>query len=444
MDFQKEFIYDQNKVYTRYDLLSKSFELSLLLKKNYHSKYLVIKSEKNFQYFVFLFACALAEKIAVPYDKKIFERVFINNKIEYENYKNDFDFILNTNKTYEIEEIYKKFICSDNPFLLLMSSGTVSGGKGILLSMKNVVNQCLEYIQLSGLCEENYYLHLVPHNYMAGIYNCFILPFLSRSKILLHHFNFKNDYHQLIKEFEGKGITHIFGSPNLFELLLKNKIQKNSIHCICTGSHLYSDLAEKIESRFDNLSVSYGITELCGSFTYLKKYDYSNTYNVGTVSKSINIQITNNDEIIIKSKYKCLSLINNGKYHDCFDKNGYYNTGDKGRFNDFCLSIFGRSTETINKYSHLVSGIWIESILRKIPYIEDAAVIFKDKFSKNPKIIAYVKVNKSEYRNKQKIISIIKEDLNHYEIPDIIKFIDKIPKSDFGKTLKYKLEMDHE
>ena len=73
------------------------------------------------------------------------------------------------------------------------------------------------------------------------------------------------------------------------------------INCISTGSYLYPDLAQKIESIFGSISVTYGITELCGSFTYKKHYDYVNTFNVGKVADSINIKTGKDYEIFINS-----------------------------------------------------------------------------------------------------------------------------------------------
>ena len=119
---------------------------------------------------------------------------------------------------------------------------------------------------------------------------------------------------------------------------------------------------------------------------------------------------------------------------------GWYHTGDLAyRDEDGFLWIAGRNDDCFKSRGIFISPIEIENALRQINEIAEACVVpSPDKVIGN-KIRAVI-VLKDTARNKDIYADNIREELKDliapYKVPQIIEFIDMLPKSPVGKVLR--------
>ena len=121
-------------------------------------------------------------------------------------------------------------------------------------------------------------------------------------------------------------------------------------------------------------------------------------------------------------------------------RDGWYHTGDLAyKDEDGFLWIAGRNDDCFKSRGIFISPIEIENALRQFDGVAEACVVpFADKEIGN-KIRAVI-VMKDTAKNTENYANKIREDLKDliapYKIPQIVEFIDVLPKSPVGKVLR--------
>ena len=142
----------------------------------------------------------------------------------------------------------------------------------------------------------------------------------------------------------------------------KNANIKNiKTRIISTGSYLYSSTQSSFKKTFSvDLVNCYGVTEAGGSISLIKK-KFDETGKVGKLSNGTKLKLSENDEILIKSKYMFEGYLESYSNFKKF-KNTYFNSGDLGKFKSGEFIITGRDKEIIKKGGEAVSLLKIEDI----------------------------------------------------------------------------------
>ncbi len=168
------------------------------------------------------------------------------------------------------------------------------------------------------------------------------------------------------------------------------------------------------------LKQTYGLTELGVMRTKSRSSD-SLWLKVG--GEDYKTKVIDNT-LFIKAKSSILGYLN---AESPFDKDGWYNTGDKIEQDGDWIKFLGRESEIINVGGQKVYPAEVESVLLEINGVKDAVVYGE----KNPLIgeivVANVKVN--ELNDNKKFISLIRKycrgKLDKYKIPVKINFTQK-------------------
>ncbi|CAG8774488.1 14675_t:CDS:2, partial [Racocetra persica] len=157
--------------------------------------------------------------------------------------------------------------------------------------------------------------------------------------------------------------------------------------------------------------------------------------------------------LYIKGPNVMKGYLNNKKATDAvFDKDGFFETGDVAYADDQGnFFIVDREKELIKYKGFQVAPAELESILLTHDAVSDAAVIGDYCEAEATEIpIAYVTI-KNGHEQSQDLVKQIQSYVNekvapHKKLRGGVLFIDKIPKSDFGKilrrVLKDKLKQD--
>jgi long-chain acyl-CoA synthetase len=143
-------------------------------------------------------------------------------------------------------------------------------------------------------------------------------------------------------------------------------------------------------------------------------------------------------EIIVKSETMTAGYDNMPEETKEVFKNGFYYTGDLGYVDkNGLIYINGRKKLMINISGNKVDPTEVENILSSHPKVKEAAVIGISHQSSHESIKAFIVCN--EKTDKGEIIVYLKNKIVDYKIPNIIEFVENIPKSPTGKILRNKL-----
>lgn len=336
----------------------------------------------------------------------------------------------------------------DGIFLLLFSSGTTGKPKGILHKTKSLIDSAKSFSILSGLSRTSIVFHHFPMYYMAGIFNMFLCPMVSGSKIVIgNQFTKKHmlNFWEMPMKYSVNNLTL---TPTMAIALVKVYRKDEKIHkyiqtiesVISTGSYLYQSIFEKFSERFSlKLQTCYGITEAGGTITYKSKNDLNLYDSVGSFDKNTEFKCSGTkevpSEVYVRTPYMFSGYFVNGKYEN-FLSDQFLSTGDLGYMLKKQLYISGRTGDMIKKGGQFVSISAIENEFVNITYIDELSVIpIEDEFWGSKILLFYVP--KIDIDGIQlKLIKHAKNVLNKIEQPDEYIEINKFPKTSIGKIIK--------
>ncbi len=330
---------------------------------------------------------------------------------------------------------------------LIFTSGTTSIPKGVGIShtmleftTKNIVD-ALEYTSSD--------IDILPlplyHSFGLG---CVYTSITVGSTIILHK-NASNlqNLLNLIKKYNATTFAAIPATLTKFLKLENSDLKDNfsNIRLVITNStaipkNTIQSFREILKSG--NLATYYGLTEASRSTFMIFQEDSSKDDSVGIPAPGVSIMIdeNSNSEILIKGK----NVISKYWKNENADKNivdGWLRTGDTGFLdNENYLFLKGRKDDIINIGGEKVSPFEIEEIVKQIPEVKDVAAfgIENEIFGQVIKLHV-VKSNESDLDKSKILIHCIK-NLEKFKIPTKIDFVEKIPKTSYGKVKRFMLK----
>ena len=388
-------------------------------------------------------ACPVDPKLSsLKYEKFLTE---LNPKFIIENLN---QIVLNTNKDH-INFLSQYNL--DGIFLLLFSSGTTGKPKGILHKSKSLIDSAKSFSNLSELSRDSVVLHHFPMYYMAGLFNMFLCPMVSGSKIVIGK-QFAKEHMLNFWEIPLKyGVNTLTLTPTMAIALAKVYRENKRLHkyirtiksVISTGSYLYQSIFEKFSEKFSlKLQTCYGITEAGGTITYKSKNNLNLHDSVGSYDKNTEFicKGTNEfpSEVYVRTPFMFSGYFINGKYEK-FLCDKFFNTGDIGYMVKDQLCIIGRTGDMIKKGGQFVSISAIENEFFNISYIDELSIIpIEDEFWGSKILLFYVPKTKID-GIQEKLIKHAKNSLNTIEQPDEYIKVDTLPKTSVGKIIKKNL-----
>lgn len=446
----KEIIETKDKKITLQELNIDILKCITYLKKNYKKKNIIFICDKTEDFFVFFLACLFANYKVFPIDPKTKKKqiLYLKNKFK-------FDYVVNN---FKLKKIYKedlgKVRFDDHDFLNVLSSGTGAGEpKAILHTSKSLLLSSESFGKLANYNQTTILYHCLPPYYMAGIVNTFLSCIFSLSKIAIGKtFSFENvgSFWDDAKKLKTNSL-HLTPSIYFF-LCISYRVDQGLIDhlkayqsIISTASYLYPEIRNKFFKIFKRrIQSCYGITELGGPLT-CENVDGviidNNDFIVGEHTNEIKIKITNKKEIQIKSPFIMKGYIVNGKIQKPRLKNGYFDTGDLGTYENGTLSYFGRKREIIKVGGELVSLTIIENLVFKSNIVNDCAALGNSSLISGEELVLFVifKKKKNLESEKNKLFNYLKKELRPIELPKKIIPISEMPKTKSGKIIKKKL-----
>jgi malonyl-CoA/methylmalonyl-CoA synthetase len=353
-------------------------------------------------------------------------------KTEVEFFLNDSGAILLPNIWHDMPTVFHTVDVPDNhPAVMLYTSGTTGKSKGAILSHGSMRSNVLAFDQVLDWKSNDRLLHCLPVCHVHGLLIAtHAMLYRGSSCIWLDKFSVTDFIQALPKA------TIVMGVPTIYNRLLNSITPEVSKHVkafISASAPLSSVIAEQFYLQSGKEIVEqYGTTESLRITS-----NPINNVKRGTVGKPLpgmNVRINDKDEIEINGDSLFLGY---HKLPSPFTEDGWFNTGDQGKFDeDGYLTIFGRTKDIIIHKGLKVIPSEVESVLEHCAGVKEVAVIGLPDTDAGESVCAVVVVN--DHFN----ISILKErikELATFKQPTSVIVVDSFPKTPLGKIQKNKI-----
>jgi O-succinylbenzoic acid--CoA ligase len=348
---------------------------------------------------------------------------------------------------------YKPSTDAENIFGYFFTSGTSATPKIVPLKRRQVLFATRVSADNFKPRSNHFWLLCLPLNHIGGI-SIILRSLLYGSAI----FRMKSFHPEMIKTFliENKLFQAASLVPTMLKQLLETPgfyVHKNFKAILLGGGPIDQDLIEQCATKGIPLVPSYGMTETCAQIAANPLLKPSGRYgpmkSVGQVFSPNRIQIRDEKnepvgvnttgEIWLKGPQVFDGYLNRDN-EPIFDKEGWFKTGDFGYLNaNDQLFIKSRRSDLIVTGGENVSPVEVESELKKIDPISEAAVIGLPDDKWGQRVVAVVVAKTKQSINSEKIQQKLKERITSFKIPKEIIQTDSLPKTRTGKIVRGKL-----
>jgi len=365
--------------------------------------------------------------------------------------------------------------------IIVYTSGTTGNPKGVMITYENI-RANMDGITAANLVNDtDSILAMLPYHHIMPLCFTLILPmYLGVPVILLTEISSAS----LLKTLQENVVTVILGVPRVWEMLDKaimtkinesslarfmfkmaSKINSMSIRkmlfskvhkqfgghvrlMVSGGAKIDKNILEDFRTMGFRAIQGYGMTETAPIITF-NVPGRERSDSAGEVIKDVEVKIADDGEILVKGKNVMKGYYNNEQAtKEAFDKDGWFRTGDLGRFEGKYLIIIGRKKEMIvlpNGKNIDPNDIEAE-IIKNTDLIKEIAVIeYKEQ------LVAIIYPDFDQIKAKQ-IVNIkdaIKWEVidkynvtapNYKKIHDIKIVKEELPKTRLGKIRRFMLK----
>lgn len=377
----------------------------------------------------------------------------IKDSVEVEaffGYENDNWFLETKEKKFNLTFDKQKLIAKpykrarkDIPSFYVLTSGSSGANKIVALSEYSFLNN----IARQETNDDNYqgvgYLCL-PLNHIFGI-GTLMQYFLAGHTCYISDTRAAPFALDIIEKYRCTTIPNV---PTFFYMLIaeqeKNRRNISSLkYGVIAGGSYSKEQFCNIEKKLGmTLSSSYGMTEASTgiSYTTVESSLDERCLGVGRPIKGVKVVLkdeksnisSEEGEICFKGYNLMLGYVNKGKITLPIDEDGYFHTGDIGRFdNKGNLYIIGRKKNIIIRGGENISPDLLEQKIMRIEGIDDVCIVGlkNEKYGESP--AAFVVSRK--YKDPELIASILKNRLKKSELPMKIILDKEMPLLPNGK-----------
>lgn len=330
---------------------------------------------------------------------------------------------------------------------LIFTSGTTSVPKGVGISHTMLEFTTKNIVDVLGYSNSDIDILPLPLYHSFGL-GCVYTSITVGSTIILHKdasnlLNLLNS----IKKFNATTFAAIPTTLTKFLKFENSDLKDNfsNIRLVITNSiAIPKNTIQTFREILKNgkLATYYGLTEASRSTFMIFQEDSSKDDSVGKPASGVSIKIdeNSNNEILIKGKNVISKYWKNGNADENI-VDGWLRTGDTGFLdNENYLFLKGRKDDIINIGGEKVNPLEIEEIVKQIPEVIDVAAFgIKNKIFGQVIKLHVVKSNESKL-DKSKILIHCMKNLEKFKIPAKIDFVERIPKTSYGKVKRFMLK----
>ena len=353
------------------------------------------------------------------------------------------------------------------------TTGTTGSPKGVYFSHRQLVLHSLAEMAFLGaaakqgrFCRDDVYMPITPmfHSHAWG------LPWTATLACVKQVYPGRYDPAFLVKLIKTEGVTFTHGVPTILQMLLGAATAANTdlagLKMIVGGSELPRALARQALALGVDVYAGYGMSEsaplLC--LAQVKSEDLTGDLEkeldirtkAGIAAPLVDIRLVDarlNDvphdgktrgEVVVRAPWLTQGYIDNAEASEQLWAGGYLHTDDIGIIEpNGYLRIVDRIKDVIKTGGEWVSSLQIEDLVSQCKGVSEAAVIGvkADKWGERPLALvvrdAQTGADLSDTQIKAHLKSFADAGvISKYGIPDVILFVDALPKTSVGKFNK--------
>ncbi len=341
----------------------------------------------------------------------------------------------------------------DDPFAVLLTSGTTGFPKGCLATHRTFVFHCINNAVEKGLGVHDKAILSSPIYFNAG--RSFTLAIIYFGGTMLLHERF--DAEEVLRTIDREKVTYIGAVPTMCERLLHvlehKKYDTSSVRCLAiTGGKVHPSILEDLKAKLTpNIYRTYASTD-SGQMAISKPQDMDTRPNAaGRPVWCVELRIVDENnqplsvnevgEIVCQSPLATQGYYKNPEATSASFRNGWFHTGDLGYFDpEGYLFVVGRKKDMVKSGGISIYPLEIESVLYSHPDVFEAAVIGVPDPHWGEAVKAVIVPRPGAALKAEDIIQFSKERLAGYKVPKSVDLVSSLPHTEIGKVNKVKVK----
>jgi long-chain acyl-CoA synthetase len=341
----------------------------------------------------------------------------------------------------------------DDPFAVLLTSGTTGFPKGCLTTQRTFVFHCINNAIEKGLGAHDIAILSSPIYFNAG--RSFTLGIIYFGGTMILHERF--DAEEVLRTIEREKVTYVGAVPTMCERMLHvletTKYDTSTLRCLAiTGGKVHPAVLESLKINLTpNIYRTYASTD-SGQMAISKPADIDRKPNAaGRPVWCVDLRIVDNEnrpvqvgevgEIICQSPLASHGYYKNPEASNASFRGGWFYTGDLGYFDEEgYLFVAGRKKDMVKSGGISIYPLEIESVLYSHPAVLEAAVIGVPDAAWGEAVKAVVVARPEAVLDAETLLAFCKERLSAYKVPKSVEFRSSLPHTEVGKVNKVKLK----
>jgi acyl-CoA synthetase (AMP-forming)/AMP-acid ligase II len=341
----------------------------------------------------------------------------------------------------------------DDPFVVMLTSGTTGFPKGCLATQRTFVFHCINNAIEKGLGAHDKAILSSPIYFNAG--RSFTLGIIYFGGTMILHERFAAE--EVLKTIEREKVTYVGAVPTMCERMLHvletKKYDTSSLRCLAiTGGKVHPAVLDGLKKNLTpNVYRTYASTD-SGQMAISKPGDMDAKPNsAGRPVWCVDLRIVDDannpvkvgevGEIICQSPLATHGYYKNPQATNESFRNGWFYTGDLGYFDEEgYLFVAGRKKDMVKSGGISIYPLEIESVIYNHPDILEAAVIGVPDPQWGEAVKAVIVRKPNTKLKSEELIGFCKERLSAYKVPKSVEFRDALPHTEVGKVNKVKLK----
>jgi len=340
----------------------------------------------------------------------------------------------------------------DDPFAVLLTSGTTGFPKGCLATHRTFALHCINNAIEKGLGGHDKALLSSPIYFNAG--RSFTLGIIYFGGTMILHERF--DAEEVLKTIEREKVTYVGAVPIMCERILHvletKRVDTSSLRCLAiTGGKVHPTVLEGLKTKVTpNIYRTYASTD-SGQMAISKPADLAAKPNAaGRPVWCVELRILDDagnpvkvgeaGEIVCRSPLATHGYYKNPEATNVSFRDGWFYTGDLGYFDEEgYLFVAGRKKDMVKSGGISIYPLEIESVLYGHADVLEAAVIGVPDPKWGEAVKAVVVLKPDSALQGEELIRFCKERLSAYKVPKSVEIRSALPHTEVGKVNKVKL-----
>ena len=346
---------------------------------------------------------------------------------------------------------------------LFYTSGTTGRPKGAMLTHRNLLMMTISYFGDVDLVDErDSLLHAAPMSHGSGLY---MLPYVAKGALQVIPRSGGFDPDEIAELLLSHKNVNAFFAPTMVTRLINNeKIAKGDIENLKTivygGGPMYVDDCQRaLDILGPKLVQIYGQGESPMTITALSRAVHLNINDprylkklgsVGTARSDLEICIVDeNDRVIengevgevcVRGDVVMVGYWRNQEATNEALRNGWLHTGDMGEIDEEgFLTLKDRSKDVIISGGSNIYPREVEEVILKHARVAEVSIIGRPNAEWGEDVIAFVVCKGDIKIIEGELDQLCIENIARFKRPKEYRFVDELPKNNYGKVLKTKL-----